>query len=89
MCFSAAHMGRAATPTTFADWLGDQLTQRAWGVRTLAKQLNPTHPEIPRRALNRYLHEGAKPTESYRTAIAAAFGLSKDELPDDEGEEPG
>lgn len=57
------------------------------GVRTLARKINPAHPELPRRALNRYLHEGASPTRAYRELIADALGVTLDEVPDDDDEE--
>lgn len=73
--------GRTITPTPFAVWLNDQLDQRGWGVRTLAKKINADQPEVARRALNRYLFESGRPTTHYREAIADAFEISTDEVP--------
>lgn len=85
----SAHMGRTVAPTPFAGWLDEQLRSRGWGVRTLARRINQREPEIARRALNRYLFEGAKPTPGYRSSIAAAFEVGDDEMPvgDDDDEE--
>lgn len=88
MCVYSAHMARTLATTPFAGWLRTELDARNWGVRTLARKIDPHDPEPARRALNRYLYEGARPTNGYRLAIAAAFGLSEDELPVDD-EEPG
>lgn len=58
------------------------------GVRTLARKMNPTVPEIPRRALNRYLYEGAHPGEANRSALAAALDVKPEEIPAADDEEP-
>ncbi|MCR4340950.1 MAG: hypothetical protein NUW01_13805, partial [Gemmatimonadaceae bacterium] len=67
-------------PTPFAQWLRGQLDERDWGVRTLARRMNPEEPEIARRALNRYL-AGGFPTQAYRVAIAGALGIDEREVP--------
>lgn len=86
-------MGRAVAPTRFAGWLDEQLAAREMGVRTLAKEINRRHRgvaiEVARRALNRYLFDGALPTNSYRILIAEALGVDESELPSDNDEEPG
>lgn len=69
----------AANP--FAEWLAAELLARDWGVRTLARKIDPDNPEVPRRTLNRYLHEGAKPTPVFRDAIAAAFEIEIAAMP--------
>lgn len=81
-------MGRTTTTTTYGNWLRGQLDERGWGVRTLARRMNSDQPEIARRALNRYLYEGAQPSQANREAIGAALDISPDEMPDDD-EEPG
>jgi transcriptional regulator with XRE-family HTH domain len=74
--------------TEFGRWLCGELESRDWGIRTLARRINPGEPEIARRALNRYVHEGTLPSPEYRAAIADALGVDVDELPgDDEDEE--
>jgi hypothetical protein len=67
----------------FAIWLRRELKVRGWGVRTLARKINPENPEIPRRALNHYMR-GSRPTEPYAVAIAKAFALDRSELPIEE-----
>lgn len=74
-------MGHTTSPdVTFADWLRDQLKERGWGIRTLARKIDPGNYEVPRRALNRYMR-GARPTEHYAQAIADAFGVDRDTIP--------
>ena len=82
-------MARTLAATPFAAWLRAGLDERQWGIRTLARRINPDEPEVPRRALNRYLYEGAQPTNGYRKQIAAALGVPESELPEPEDEEPG
>lgn len=77
-------MAAVDSSETFADWLRDQLAARGWGVRTLARAIDPQNPEVPRRALNRYLR-GSLPTAPYVDAIAAALNVSRDDLPLQEG----
>lgn len=71
-------------PLAFSDWLSQQLAARNWGVRTLARKINPADPEPPRRTLNRYLHEGKQPTPLFREAIAEAFGIALADVPAEE-----
>lgn len=75
-------MGRTITPTPLAEWLQAELLERKLGVRTLARKMNPDEPEVARRALNRYLFEGANPTEANRDLIAAALDVDPSEVPD-------
>lgn len=82
-------MGHVATaPTPFAQWLRNQLRERDWGVRTLARKMNPEEPEVARRALNRYL-TGASPTAAYRNLIARGLGIDVSEVPDPDRQEVG
>lgn len=76
-------MAKVSAPSTFADWLRTQLDERGLGVRTLARKIDPQNPEAPRRAIYHYLR-GSTPTEAYLTAIAEAFGVSRDEIPIEE-----
>jgi len=69
-----------APDMAFAEWLSAQLEQRRWGIRTLARKIDPEFPEVPRRALNRYMR-GSKPSEFYAQAIAEALGISRDLVP--------
>lgn len=69
-----------AIDLTFAEWLREQLDQRGWGIRTLARKMSTEQPEIPRRALNRYMR-GSLPTEAYAIAIAEALGVDRAEMP--------
>jgi hypothetical protein len=79
----------AATESAeFADWLRKELKTRGWGVRTLARTINPANPEIPRRAINHYMR-GSRPTEPYAVAIADAFGLDRSQVPVEEVARPG
>lgn len=65
---------------TFAKWLRAELDVRGWGVRTLARTIDSDNPEVPRRALNRFMR-GSMPSEPYAVSIAEAFGVSRDALP--------
>lgn len=78
-------MGRTRATTPLADWLTAELEGRGWGVRTLARKMNPAEPEIARRALNRYLFEGSNPTEANRDMIAAALEVDPSEVPSADG----
>ena len=78
-------MGRTRATTPLADWLTAELAERGWGIRTLARKMNPEEPEIARRALNRYLFEGSNPTEVNREAIAAALDVDPSEVPSADG----
>ena len=78
-------MGRTRATTPLAEWLTAALEERGWGVRTLARKMNPAEPEIARRALNRYLFEGSDPNDSYRDSIAEALGVDSSEVPSVDG----
>lgn len=71
-------MGQTETP--FAQWLRAQLAEKGWGVRTLARHMNPLEPEVARRALNRYL-AGGLPTAAYRASIADGLGIGVADVP--------
>lgn len=72
-----------APEVTFAEWLREQLDERGWGIRTLARKIDPVTPEVPRRALNRYMR-GSHPTEPYALAIATALGVPREDMPIEE-----
>lgn len=74
-------MATTETEATFADWLREQLEARGWGARTLARRIDPAKPEVPRRAINRYLHDGSMPTPEYVAKIAAALEVPAESLP--------
>jgi hypothetical protein len=82
-CAITPHMsGRTIASTPLASWLDEQLTARDWGVRTLAKLMNPEEPEVARRALNRYLFDGSYPQDDKTVqAIAASLDLPVAEVP--------
>lgn len=81
------HMAkRQLADTPLARWLRAEIDERPnWGIRTLARQMNPDEPEIARRALNRYMYEGADPSDAYRDQIAAALGVDPSEVPTNVG----
>lgn len=97
MCLTPAHMAvpngsrprRDLADTELARWLRGQLDEQGLGIRTLAKKMNPADPEVPRRALNRVLYEGAMPSDANRRLIAVGLGVSPEELPSEDDEEPG
>lgn len=68
-------------PTPLAEWLRAELDERGWGIRTLARKVNPDEPEVPRRMLNRILYEGSYPSEVNRELIAAALDTDPTEVP--------
>lgn len=90
-------MARPVATTPLAVFLREEIDRRKnenggnYGIRTLARKINPSAPEVARRALNRYIFEGARPTLVYRVAIAAALDVPVDEVPgsadDDEEDE--
>lgn len=73
---------------TFADWLRGQLEDRGWGIRTLARKMNPENPEVPRRALNHYMR-GSRPDDKNAALIAQALGVDRDSLPIEEAARSG
>lgn len=75
-------MPRELADTDLARWLRDQIKARPnWGVRTLARRMNPAEPEVARRCLNRCMYEGSNPSDAYREQIAAALGVAVAEVP--------
>lgn len=82
-------MGRTLSDTPLALWLRAEIDERpGWGIRTLARRMNPEEPEVARRALNRYLYEGSNPTEANRDLIAEALGVDPSEVPANAGPFP-
>lgn len=89
MCYHSCHMGQTtAAEPTFSEWLHAQFARMAeqekrptWGVRTLAKRIDPDNPEAARRAINRHLHSGSLPTETWLERYATAFEIGRDEIP--------
>ena len=73
-------MGQTVAPTPFAAWLREELGSRDWGLRTLARRINPDEPEVARRALNRFM-KGTWPTARYREQIANALEVDEQEIP--------
>lgn len=77
---------RELASTPLAEWLRAEIDERpGWGIRTLARRMNPAEPEIARRALNRYMYEGSDPTETYRHLIAEALEVDPSEVPTNVG----
>lgn len=74
-------MGQDVANTALAEWLHERLTERGWGVRTLARHMTPDDPERARRAVNRYLHEGSRPSPENRRLIAVALNVGEHEMP--------
>ena len=81
-------MGRQLAETDFAVWLDAQIKNRPnWGVRTVARHMAEQMPaagdpvEVARRALNRYLFEGAYPNPENKALIASALGVEEADLP--------
>lgn len=74
-------MARTLASTPLAEWLRAELDEHGLGVRTLARRMNPSEPEVARRALNRYLYEGAYPSEANRDLIAEALDVDATEVP--------
>lgn len=73
----------------FAREVRAELRKRDWGVRTLAREMNPDNPESARRALNRWLSKDSpkNPNQANRAAVAVALGLSPDHFDGDEDED--
>lgn len=65
-------------------------------MRKLARTMAERHPhgathatiETNRRALYKYLREGAVPSRAMRAAIAEALGVSVEEIPEEDDELP-
>lgn len=75
-------MGRGVAETEFATWLDTELKERGWGVRTLARKMDPKDVERARRAVNRYLFDGSYPNPENRALIASTLGVEEADLPD-------
>ncbi len=69
------------TDKTFGEWLSEELEERGWGIRTLARKIDPENPEVPRRAINRYIHNRTTPSAANVQAIATALGLNPADMP--------
>lgn len=88
-------MGHTETASrSFRQKLRSELTQRGWGVRTLARTMAdregvPTRTESIRRQLKRYLSDSQpiNPTVATRRSIEEALGLERDALQSDEDDE--
>lgn len=77
------HRRYAETP--FARRVGAELDARGWGIRTLARRLEPSNPEWARRNLTRWLIEGVTPRSAEtRRRVAEALGINPDDFEDDE-----
>lgn len=78
-------MGQTYTPPTpFAGWLKGELDARGWGVRTLAKRMDPANVEVARRAVNRIIHEGSLPSDPTCAALARGLDIPERDVPEAE-----
>ena len=85
-CAYSPHMARPLAQTDLAHWLADQIAakkteQESYGIRTLARAMNPGEPELARRMLNRVLYDGSWPNSAYRKSIADGLGIAVSEVP--------
>lgn len=64
-----------------------ELHRQNIGIRTLARKMDPKQPERARRNLNRWIHEGVKPSPANRVAVAVALGIDEGEFADEDDEE--
>lgn len=71
----------------FSIKVATELKRQGMGIRTLARRLDPEQPERARRNLNRWIHEGIKPSPANRVAVAVALGVREDAFADDEDDE--
>lgn len=71
----------------FSTKVFSELKRQGLGIRTLARRMDPEHPERARRNLNRWLHEGIRPSPANRIAVAVALGIREDEFSSDEDDE--
>lgn len=76
----------------FAKTLTAEMKSQGVSIRGLARKLagpEATHSqlEIQRRNLNRWIHEGIKPSPGNRAAVAVALGVSKETFADEDDEE--
>lgn len=79
-------MARELANTDLAQWLHSQIEGRKaergqYGIRTLAREMNPVEPEIARRCLNRILYEGSEPSPPNKAMLAEALGVAESEVP--------
>lgn len=85
-----------APQTNFSRWLSRELDSRGMAVRKLARQMAAKHPrgtshettETYRRALYKYLREGALPSRPMRAAIAEALEVGLDQIPEEDDDLP-
>lgn len=80
-------MGDANGNGSFSNKLRVELKRQGLGVRTLARKMDPSHPERARRSLNRWLNEGIKPSPANRVAVAVALGVDEAAFSDDADED--
>lgn len=70
------------TAPKYADWLRGKMEERGLTQRSLAKLVNPSDPEVARRALRRHL-KGMVPLERTRRVYATVLQTGEDLGPDD------
>lgn len=61
---------------TYAGWLSERMRERGLTQRSLGKALNPSNPEVGRRAVRRYLG-GMVPLERTQKLIAETLGVTE------------
>lgn len=73
--------------TRFGQKLRHELDGRGMSLRSLARRLNPQHPEVARRNLARWIGGYNEPSRINRIAVARAFGMPDDSFLDEDDEE--
>lgn len=76
--------------TRFGEWLDGELRRQRLSRRKLAKRINPHDPEGARRNIARWtadIADAVSPSDASKDALAAALGVKREDMPDDEDEE--
>ena len=76
-------MSTTESRQTYAEWLRGQMDSQGLGVRSLSRLIDPTNPDLARRALRRHLN-GMVPIARTRQMYARVLGTGDDLGPDSE-----
>ena len=71
----------------FAAKLRAELDRKGWGIRRLAREIDPANPEPVRRQIHRHLSGAHAPSRVTRLRYCDALGIDRGALEDDEEED--
>lgn len=70
----------------FAAKLRAELDRKSWGIRRLAREIDPANPEPARRQIHRHLSGAHAPSRVTRHRYCDALGIDRAALEDDDEE---